>query len=43
MSMAMLLFAVVLFFAAIATTIIVRVVIAEWREDRVVEAIEDDY
>ena len=43
MSTAMLLFAVVLFAAAIATTIIVRVVIAEWREDRVVEVIEDDY
>ena len=43
MSTAMLLFAVVLFATAIATTIIVRVVIAEWREDRVVEVIEDDY
>ena len=43
MSTAMLLFAVVLFAAAIATTIVVRVVVAEWREDRVVEVIEDDY
>ena len=43
MSTAMLLFAVVLFAAAIATTIIVRVVVAEWREDRVVGVIEHDY
>jgi len=34
MSMAMLLFAVVLLAAAIATLIIVRAVIAEWREDK---------
>ena len=34
MSMAMLLFAVVLLAAAIATIIIVRAVIAEWREDK---------